>query len=230
MNIKDYWVNLPNIAKGASVWLVTLLAGTVIAISQHSCGKKHEAAAEVHAIAADTHAKELADLKQQLAGKDSEIASVKETASTFKKKYEAAKAKIPIAPLPPTTEPALAASLKELGLGNDLEVHIAATSIVSFTDAQLIFTMGQETKRAKALDEAVITCAQALTASEATVKAQGEGLALSSQALVKSQAEAVERAAQAQEIGKALKIEKAKGWQKYVWGAAGVVATVLIKK
>lgn len=216
-----------------------LATGTILAIlvvwsvssAQNSCGRKHETGAAVAGAIADTHAKELAELKQQLAGKETEIASVKSQALTFKQKYEAAKAKIPsVPPPPPVGQTELAQGLEKLGLGDGLEVQVGANSLLSVTDAQVIWNLGEDSKRAKALDEALITCAQAVTASEAVVKAQGEGLDLSAKALHQSQEEAAARASQVQELGKALKVEKAKGWKVYVYPAAAVALTFLVKK
>jgi len=213
-----------------------LLGGTAIILlgltcAQDSCGKRHETAALVAGTQADVHAGALADLKQQLAGKEAEIASVKETALSYKKKYEVAKAKIPLTPLPaPVGETALAKTLVEIGLGDGTQVQIGVPSTLNTTDATFVFGLDQQAKRAVQLEAALSACDGALKASEAVQKAQEEGLKLSGDALRQSQAEAQARAIQAQELGKALKVEKQNRWQKYMWGAAGVAATLLIKK
>lgn len=209
------------------------LAIIAIALSscQGSCGRRHETNAVVAGAVADTHAAELADLKQQLKGKDVEIASTKEIALTWKRKLEIAKAKIPLTPLPPPVgETALTQSLVAIGLGDDTQVQIGVSSVLNTVDATFVFSLDQEAKRAKALDEALITCAQAVTASEATVAAQTTALDLSARALTQSEKEAAARALQAKELQKALTVEKQKGWRVYVYPAAAIALTLFVKK
>ena len=227
MKYTDYLTPV-NLVIGA-VGVAALLIG--VSCIQTSCGKKRDTNAAYSGAVADTHAKELADLKQQLSGKETEIASIKSQALTFKQKYEAAKAKIPGVPLPaPANQTDLASGLEKLGLGDGLEVQVGANTLMSVTDAQVVWALGEQAKRADALNEALITCAQAMTASEAIVKAQDEGLKLSSNALHVSQEEAAARQVQVNELAKSIKIEKAKGWQKYAWGIGGAVLVGLVKK
>ena len=209
---------------------LAIIVGAFVGIQDH-CGKIHETAGTVAGTIADTHAAELKDLKAQLTQKETEITNAQDAARSFKKKYEAAKAKIPTVPLPaPVTESGLTESLKVVGFRDDVAVQIGVPSILNTIDATLVFDLDQEAKRAKALDEALISCASALQASEVVVKGQGDALNLSAKALTQSEAEAAARAIQAQELGKALKIEKDKKWQKYLWGAAGVALVLVVKK
>lgn len=211
--------------------IVLALIGFGLASCQKSCGKHHEDNALVAGTQADVHAGQLADLKQQLSGKEKEIASVKVQALDWKDKFERAKAKIPVAPLPaPVGETELAASLVAIGMGDATQVQIAVPSILNVSDATLVFTLDQEAKRAKALDEALITCAQAVTASEAVVKAQDEGLKLSGSALRASQAEAAARQTQVNELAKSLKIEKQKKWKLVAYPIAAAALTAWVVK
>lgn len=197
-------------------WIALLVLIAIITMScQSSCGRKHETNAAVYDAVADTHAAEVKELKQQLAGKDKVIEDRTATALAFKKKYEDAKAKIPVVPIPaPVTETGLTESLKELGFRNDVVVRIAEPSVLNTIDAALVFTLGQEAKRAKVLEEALVACSQTVAATEAVVKVQTEKLDLSDKALQQSQAESSARKLQAQELGKALMVEKSKWWEK----------------
>lgn len=208
-----------------------ILVGWGLTCAQASCERKHETNAVVAEAKADVHAEQLADLKQQLAGKETEIASLKSQGQALIKKYAAAKSKIPLAPLPaPIGEPALAKALVAIGMGDGTQVQIGVPSTLNTTDAALVFNLGQKAERAAQLEEALSACDGALKASEAVQQAQEEGLKLSGEALRHSQAEAAARAAQAQEIGKALKVEKSKRWQKFAWFVGGVVLTGAVKK
>lgn len=227
MKYTDYLTPV-NLVIGA-VGVAALLIG--VSCIQSSCGRKHDTNAAYSGAVADTHAKELADLKQQLSGKETEIASIKSQALTFKQKYEAAKAKIPGVPLPaPANQTDLASGLEKLGLGDGLEVQVGANTLMSVTDAQVVWALGEDAKRAKALDEALITCAQAVTASEAVVKAQDEGLKLSSNALHVSQEEAAARQVQVNELAKSLKVEKQKKWKLVAYPIAAAVLTAWVVK
>jgi hypothetical protein len=115
-------------------------------------------------------------------------------------------------------------------MGSELEVRIQPSSVLNIPDAQVVWNLGQEATRAKALDGALITCAEALEASEVVVKGQGEALVLSSKALEQSKLESDSRAIQAQELAKSLKVEKSKKWQKWVMGAAGLAVGIWVGK
>lgn len=227
MKYSEYFTPV-NLVLGAVGLSIVLIGASCI---QTSCQKKHETNAAYSGAVADTHAKELADLKQQLAGKETEIASVKDQALDWKKKFEKAKSKAALPPLPaPVGETELAASLVAIGMGDATQVQIAVPSILNVSDATLVFNLDQEAKRAKALDEALITCAQAVTASEAVVKAQDEGLKLSSNALHVSQAEAAARQTQVNELAKSLKIEKQKKWKLVAYPIAAAALTAWVVK
>lgn len=208
-----------------------IIIGLSLASCQSSCGKRHDDAALVAQTQADLRKSLRGEYEQQLAGKDAEIEQVKSTALALKAKYEAARKKIPAAPLPaPIGEPALAQSLKELGMGSDLEVHIAVPSVLNVTDAQVVWALGQESIRAKALDGALITCAEALQASEVVNNKQSEALVLSSKALDQSKLEADARQTQANELAKSLKIEKQKRWKLIAYPVAAAALTAWVVK
>ena len=215
--------------------ILGLVALSLVAVgltcAQSSCGKKHDTNALVAGAHADELAKELAEFKQRLLKKDSEIVSLKAQGQAILAKYEAAKKKLQVLPLPaPVTESGLTESLKVVGFRNDVAVQIGVPSVLNTVDATLVFVLDQQAKRSVQLDATLLACDGALKASEAVQKAQEDGLKLSGDALRQSQAEAQARATQVQELGKAMKIEKAKGWQKYAWGVAGVALTMLVKK
>jgi hypothetical protein len=227
-------MNIPTNRTGIYVVLLgvaLIITGLSLASCQNSCGRKHDDAALVAQTTADLRRSLRGEYEQQLAGKDAELEQVKATAYALRQKYETARKKIPVAPLPPPVgEPALAASLKELGMGSELEVHIAVPSVLNVTDAQVVWNLGQEATRAKALDGALITCAEALEASEVVVKGQGEALVLSSKALEQSKLEADSRAIQAQELAKSLKVEKSKRWKLVAYPIAAAAITAWVVK
>lgn len=208
--------------------LALIIAVTVI---QSTCGKKHVINAEIAAGQADIYAKQLSDMKSQLSQKDQEIANRENAYKTLNAKYAAAKAKIPLAPLPtPIGETALAQALVVVGLGHATQVQGGIASTLNTTDATLVFNLDQQAKKAKAYEEALGACDGALKASEAVQRAQSDGLKLSGDALRVSQAEAQARLTQATELSKALKIEKQKGWRVWAYPAAAVVLTLVVKK
>lgn len=208
--------------------LALIIAVTIV---QSTCGKKHVINAETAAGQADIYAKQLSDMKSQLSQKDQEIANRENAYKTLSAKYAAAKAKIPLTPLPaPIGETALAQSLVVVGLGHATQVQGGIASTLNTTDATLVFNLDQQAKKAKAYEEALGACDGALKASEAVQKSQKDALDLSHGALDVAQLEIISRKEQASELGKALKIEKQKGWRVWAYPAAAVALTLVVKK
>jgi len=210
---------------------ILVLIGIIAGASQKSCSDHHEQAASRAAAVADTHHAELESLRSQLAAKDKIIADREATALKYKTMYEARKAQAlaPLPPLPPNNLE-LAGSLQKLGLRDGVQVQPVPISTLSEVDAQLVWVWAQEAERGKRAQAALEACDVAIQTEQAVTVELKAKLDLSMKALDVSRAETEARTLQAQELTKALKVEKAKGWTKYAWGAAGLALGAYVSK
>ena len=234
MNIKRYLGQNPLQAVLGTA-AVLLVGAVVFASIQSHCGKKHEQNAVIQGAVADTKHAELKPLQDKILVLEAQIKNREEAFYAINTKYQNLKGKALIQPLsePPRTLPDLAKGLETIGFQYGVVVknesfHLPST--LSKSDADVVWNLDQKAQSLARFQEALAACDATLTSSQALVEAQRAQIQAGGDALAVSMAEASARQKEAQELGKALTVERHKGWQKWMYGAAGVALTVLVKK
>lgn len=201
----------------------------VIAGTQRSCGKGHEKKAAVAGAQADGKLEAIKILEAQLVSQRAEIAAMVEAGKVAQRAYQRSLAKAHEPPPPaPIGLPALTEAMLKIGFQPGVLVSDEIPhSSLAVRDANMVFFLHGEADRVPKFETALADAGVVISTQATTLSAK-DGLISTQTMEIKLALEAQQlRATQAQELGKALQVEKAKGWQRYAWGAAGVVAGVL---